>query len=231
MALEDIIKVHIWELPEKINDIDKSNDYGIIHDGLSLKKFKMSKLYDYFNQDYKIENTVLFFDNEMDSYNKEYTIRSNDLDKSLIEYEKIVNDFKDKFNTNRTNLRNQETILNGISSSLNNTHQFFLDINKQCKTLSSYFKDFNTEMDSIKLENKNDYNDIENVSNIVSSINESYDELENNSNDMKVQMNDTETELENNICDKKEELKKSIDDGYNKIMNIISYYHQAGDDI
>ena len=69
--MDEIIKVHIWQLPEKIDDIDKLINYSIIDDG-SVKKVKIEKLYEYFNQDYKVENINNYFEESIDSINKEY---------------------------------------------------------------------------------------------------------------------------------------------------------------
>ena len=44
--------IHIWELPEKTDNIDKANNFTIIHDGVNLKKVTLQKLYEYFNLEF-----------------------------------------------------------------------------------------------------------------------------------------------------------------------------------
>lgn len=228
MNLNDIIKVHIWQLPEKTTNIDKSSEYTMIHDGSALKKVSMQKLYEYFNQDYKAENLIRYFDETLISSDEEYELKYSTMELSLNEYEILVKELQEKFKVNRDNIGRLETIINGLDKDINDLI-IFEDIENDYSILLSALNDFSNIVNDIKNTVTNHTNDINILNDNVEVLSNTATELDNNHTILVDRVNTIKQNEETHLETSKETLIKNINDEYDKILAIIDYYHHIHD--
>lgn len=228
MNLNDIIKVHIWELPEKTNNIDKESEYTMIHDGFALKKVTMEKLYEYFNQDYKSENLIRYFDETLFSLDEEYQVKYSTLELSLSEYEKIVKELQEKFKVNRDNIRRLETLSIQLDRDIESLI-IFESIENQYSILLYDITGFIFITNDIKNTVSDITNDINTLDEQTEVLNDSIIDLENSHSDMVNEVNNIKSKEESYLENTKETLIKTINDEYDKILAIVDYYHHIHD--
>lgn len=228
MNLNDVIKVHIWQLPEKTTNIDKSSEYTMIHDGLALKKVSMQKLYEYFNQDYKAENLIRYFDETLISLDEEYELKYSTMELSLSEYEILVKELQEKFKVNRDNIGRLETIINQLDKDIDGLI-IFEDIENDHSILLSTLNDFSNIVNDIKNTVTNHTNDINILNDNVEVLSNTATELDNNHTILVDRVNKIKQNEETHLETSKETLIKNINDEYDKILAIIDYYHHIHD--
>lgn len=222
-------KIHIWKLPEKTDDIDKLNDITMIHDGLSVKKIYMNKLYDYFNQDYKINNIIEFFENELYNFNNEYNSNYKKLDEALEHYEDLVKELQNKFKDNRIEINDLQKRVNKIIVDNEDISESFISLKDKHDILSSTINNFKNkvfELNSKSLLNSDDIKDLNKIVPLlydnINYINQSFEPITNQI--------DSISKYED-LNSKKEIILKRIINEYDKILSIIDYYHHIHHDI
>lgn len=228
MNVDDIIKVHIWQLSEKITNINKSSEYTMIHDGSALKKVTMQKLYEYFNQDFKAENLIRYFDETLVSLDEEYQAKYSLLEISLTKYEKLVKQLQEKFKVNRDNISKLASLSNQLDEGINDLI-IFEDIDNDYSILLSSLNNFSTVINSIKNSVSNHTKDINTLNNSVKVLSNTSTVIENNNNTMAERINSIKQNQEAYLENSKETLIKNINDEYDKILAIIDYYHHIHD--
>lgn len=228
MDLSNIIKIHIWELPEKVNNVDKSNEYAIVHDGV-LRKIKIERLYEYFNQDYKVDNIVKYFEEIMYSFNKEYDPKYITLELSITYYEKLVNELVEKFKINRNDIRRLESISSKLDIDSKELEREFDFIDEKQLVLLlnlTNFLDIVSEMNKTNSSNSKDIDDLnEEVQTLINDSEDSRNFLS----DSTIRINDINNHINEDASNKKETLLKNINDEYDKIVKIVDYYHHIHD--
>lgn len=225
MNLNDIIKVHIWQLPEKNNEINKPNEYTIIHDKYTLKKVKISKLYEYFTQDYKINNVVKYFENMLQSIDNEYNEKYSLLELSIDEYEKIVEDLAEKFNKNKEDILDFEVRSKKVELSIKDFKESFNDINNKISILDSTLDSFNSVISKLQSEFIGMYNNIIILQNRIKDMQNTASNLYSNSEKMNNKIHDIKNSIDTDVDTKKLQLIQNINSEYDKILAIIDYYH------
>lgn len=219
------VDVHIWELPEKTDEIDKSNDYTLIHDGGALKKINIEKLYEYFGQDYKIENTVKYFETIMELENKRYDTLYSELESSTDISSEAIKDLSDGFTDNANRIRVLETSSNQIQTDINTISEAFKNIRSRDSILHNNLSVL--QDDIIKIESVNTVLDdivivnvtaASNLQGIITKINA-------NNNSINKIINRLPNNIDAKIDEKGEVLLKNINDAYDRIISIIDYYH------
>lgn len=219
------VDIHIWELPEKTDGIDKSNDYTLIHDGGALKRINIEKLYEYFGQDYKIENTVKYFETIMELENDRYDILYSELESSTNVHSKIIKDLSDGFTNTTNRIRVLETSLNQIQTDINTISEVFKNIRSRDSILHNNLSVL--QDDIIKVESVNDLLDdvvteeIKSIDNIESSITT----INANNTSIKKIINRLPNNIDTKISEKGEILLRDINDAYDRIVSIIDHYH------
>lgn len=223
----DLPKIHIWQLPEK-DEIDKLNDIAIVHDG-TLRKIKMQKLYDYFNQDYKVESIVAQFNERLKSIEEEYNLQYELLKSSIENYKIVVKELQDKFKVNEDNIRKLNRQINELETNINDIDASFISLQNQCKILKDNLNNFKIRILKLKTvcDNHTEYikmlikntEELKNDSEIISS----------NFDNMKIQIENMSKKQSENIQNKKEELITKINDEYDRILSIIDRYHHIHD--
>ena len=219
------IQVHLWELPEKTDEIDKANDYTIIHDGVELKRVAIEKLYEYFNQDYKIENTVLFFETLMSNEDKRYEELYSKLDLSIEEYKEIIKKLIEKFLSNRGKIRELETNTNQMDYEIEYLTKSFESIEAKHASLANYFNLFNEKVSYVDSNVKNHDNMISKMDTSTSTIERHKSAINSTNSYISEAVSNVSEDIDAQIYDKGEALTKSINDSYDKIVSIIDYYH------
>lgn len=228
MNVDDIIKVHIWQLPEKITNINKSSEYTMIHDGSALKKVTMQKLYEYFNQDFKAENLIRYFDETLISLDEEYQAKYSSLELSIDEYTKLIKELQEKFKVNRDNLGRLNITINNLDQDINDLI-IFEDIENDYSLLLSTLNDFSDVVNNIKESVSNHTNGINTLNNNIESLSETAIDIENKYDAMTQKVNSIKQNEETYLERSKETLLKNINDEYDKIVAIIDYYHHIHD--
>lgn len=224
------IQVHIWELPEKTDDIDKVNDYTIIHDGVELKKVAIEKLYEYFNQDYKIENTVLFFETLMSHEDKRFEELYDKLELSIEEYREIIKKIIEKFLTNRGKLRELETNINKKDFEIEDITKSFESIGQKHSTLSDEFKLLDTRVSLVEAADMSCDISISELNDSADTINTDKVEVENNTEYISSSVKNVSKEIDTDIKEKDQILTENINNLYDKIISILDYYHHIHDE-
>lgn len=228
MDLSDVIKVHIWQLPEKTNNIDKSTSYMIINDGYT-KKILIEKLYEYFNQDYKTENTVKYFEDFIQKFDDEYRNQYPSLELSLDKYEVIVKELIKKFKTNRDNIRELETIFSSLSVDIQDIIEIFSNIKDDHSILHSIFDTLNNRNNIIKSNDFQNSKDIKELNDSILELEENADIISTNDTNIQKQVEVLKNSISNISDDKKNILLKNIESEYDKIIAIVDYYHHTHD--
>lgn len=219
------IEIHIWELPEKINNIDKLKEYMMVHDGSALMKISAEKLYKFFNQDYKIDNAEKFFNDIIESTDKEYDPKYIALTFSTDKYEEWVKELSDKFKNNKNNLIRLRMSMNELININDGIDSFIKDINKRYVIFRVFVSD------NLKMVNELISSDVTNSEEIKKIINDSNELLELssqlyiNSGSMKEQLSSISDYVTSDVSDKKEFLLNKINSEYDRIVSIIDYYH------
>ena len=226
----EIVQVHIYELPEKTDNIDKVNDYTIIHDGIELKKISIEKLYEYFNQDYKIDNTVLFFETLMSNENKRYEKMYDKLELSIEEYKDIIVKFIEKFLTNRGKLRELETNINKKDFEIEDITKSFEIIGQKHSTLSGEFELLSMRTSLIETADMSCSISISELNDSVDTINIDKTEIENNNEYISSSVKNVSKEIDTDVKEKAELLTENINNEYDKILAILDYYHHIHDE-
>ena len=147
--MENIISVHIWQLPIKDNNINKQNDYSVVH-STNTKKIKMQKLYEYFNQDDKIESVSENIQSILTDKDEEYDLVYKTFQLSLNEYENTISELQDRFVVNRNNIRNLESMSSYIDINNNNVITTLEDADSKYYNIFISFNDFYNICNSVE---------------------------------------------------------------------------------
>ena len=221
----EIIKIHIWELPEKVDNIDKSKDYTMLHDGINLKKVAIERLYNYFSQDYKIQNIVKYFDTVLATEDRKYQKLYSDLEASIVSYSKIIEDLEDGFTENKDNIRRIDTSSNQMDQDINLLSEAFKSIESKVDNLYEFL----SELDKDIYELNTRLDDIESAVNKLeaskNSTNKIITQIKNNNLYITESIPKISDNIDIDIADKGEVLSKNINDQYDKVLAIIDLYH------
>lgn len=218
-------EIHIYQLPEKTNNVNKLNTYTLIHDNHALKKVNLNLLYEFFNQDYKIENIVTYFEGKLDKYNKEYELLYESFEGSLEIFNGLIETLNQKFQLNSANLRSCINRSASIDNSIKVIETSFNDIMVKFQKLQLQLEDLSVRIYGIKTlidKNNNSLNDIKSDHNeMVENISQLYL----NYGSIKDQINHLKEISDQDIKEKKETLIQNIHKAYDDIVTIIRYYH------
>jgi hypothetical protein len=228
MELNDIMQVHIWELPLKNNDIDKSSEYMLVHDG-PLKKIKVENLYNYFNQDYKVKNTIEYFENLLSKYNEEYEPKYIILGDSLNYYENNINEFRKKFTSNRDTIRSMENEMYMSGINYTNIESNIKDSENKYGILSFSYDDIKKDID---IAHDGIYNNRDNTIDYLSignDIHDSHINMDSKYSELKSTISFDREDIEDSVKEKKDILSKRITDEYDKLLEIFDHYHHISD--
>ena len=218
-------KIHIWELPEKTNSIDKDKDYTIVHDGTNLKRVNFNRIYNYFNQDYKIENTVKYFEVLLETEGKRYESLYSELELALDKYNETIEDLSIKFSNNRNKIRECEFIQNQMDNDINSLSKSFESIKNDFSTISTDLNDMSNNISNLKSNNdeidstiSSLYYYTDSIESDIPKIKEDHEYIINTSNIIS-------SNIKKEVNDNSEILTKNINDVYDKIVAIIDHYH------
>lgn len=218
-------KIHIWELPEKLNNIDKSHEYTMVHDGFNLKKVTMKKLHKYFSQNYKIDNMTKYFDVLLETENKRYESLYSELESSLTSYSKTVDEFVEKFDSNRDKIRELETMSNQAYNNMDELSKSFENIKNEFDGLTDIFEEYRNTISQIYNLNGDVNTYITKINESITSIKSIIPVLENDNVSLAEDAIRASNAITSNIRIKGEELTKKINSEYDKILAIIDHYH------
>lgn len=219
------MKTHIWELPDKITEIDPSSEYTIVHDGIVLKKVTLEKLYSYFSQDYKIENLSKMFENLMEVENNRYNSLYLTLEEDISDYNEAITKLEEYFESNRKVTIEFEASINQIS---NDSESISLSLTTDYNKLSevSYdFSDYKGVVEDYESRHDEIRNSIIKLNDTVYNLsNTKVDIIENNK-----YITETIPSVYANVFAKtniqSELLTNSVNTQYDKLLAILDYYH------
>lgn len=223
----DLSKIHIWQLPEK-DEIDKFNDIAIVHDG-TLRKITMQKLYNYFNQDYKVESIVAHFNERLQSIEDEYNPQYELLESSLENYKITVKELQDKFKINEDNIRELDRKVNELEINIEDIDASFISLQNQCKILKDNLNNFKIRILKLKTVCDNHTKYIKMLIKNTEELKNDSEIISSNFDNMKIQIENMSKKQSENIQNKKEELITKINDEYDRILSIIDHYHHIHD--
>ena len=217
--------IHIWGLPEKVNNVDKYIDITMIHDKYALKKIKLERLFEYFEQNYKIDNTVSYFETVLELWDNKYNSSYNELKSNTDLYDEIITNLHNDFTTNRNNIRRLET-----STNQNNTGMKLIDDSHEDtrNSISELSKNIAILQDSlIKVNQRNSVidltvKDLESQSQIIE---QTKNEIESDNTDILASIERISKHEEHNLRSKAEELSMNINKAYDRIVSIIDSLH------
>lgn len=218
------IKIHIWELPEKVNDVNKSKEYFIIYDS-DLKKIRAEKIYDLFIQNYKMENLAQVIEEKIINFSDEYNSKYIELNLSINRYEEWVRELSAKFKDNHDRIIKIEMSMRDIINSNNNMNELLIDINKRCILLEVFFKDNSDIIDENILSGSNDNENLEELKTKVNELLNTSSQISTNNDMIKEQISSIKKNTQEDILDKSISLKNRIESEYDRIVSIIDYYH------
>ena len=218
------IKIHIWELPEKVNDVNKSKEYFIIYDS-DLKKIRAEKIYDFFIQNYKMENLAQVIEEKIIKFSDEYNSKYIELDLSINRYEEWVRELSAKFKDNHDRIIKIEMSMRDIINSNNNMNELLIDINKRCILLEVFFKDNSDIINENILSGSNDNENLEELKTKVNELLNTSSQISTNNDMIKEQISSIKKNTQEDILDKSISLKNRIESEYDRIVSIIDYYH------
>lgn len=222
--------IHIWELPEKTDDIDKIKDITMVHDNITLKKVIYDKLYEYFSQDYKIDNLDRYFDLLIKEEDDKFRVIYLSLSDRIYYYSDIIDDLVNKFNTNKDNIRSIETRINKMGNDIVILDGSF----ENFKSKLSDLIDKVNELKEVLLKLDFRYNVyiikyINHCNDISSKINSDIQKIENNHKEISDTISEVSDIVNAEIPDKRKEMTDIINSEYDKILAIIDYYHHIHD--
>jgi uncharacterized phage infection (PIP) family protein YhgE len=223
--MSDIIDIHIWQLPEKTGDINKTKEYLMIHDGYALKKVTAEKLYEYFGQNYKIDNMVKTIDTLLVIENNKYQPLYVDLDKSTKLYEETVNDLNDKFLNDINNIRNLESLINHINNDIETLSKSQNNLRSKFSKLHEKINELDETVDNIKNRNiivEDIADDLNKSSEIITSAKK---EIASGNVYLKESISRISKHEESNLRDKAEDISMNINVAYDRIVTIIDSLH------
>ena len=222
-------KVHIWQLPEKNNTIDKSSDIMMVHDGISLKKVILNKLYEYLNQDYKIDDMVQEFEDELNKITSEYDPKYKECETFLLQYEQIVKELKEKFKTNEDNIRDLKKGQAKLELDISDIDTNYTSISNKLDILSDTLSNFKKKLNELKNQSKEDTVSIRVLNKSVNNLSDTASQLYINSGSMKDKMSNIKKNQEKDLSEREDKFIKKMENEYDKILAIVDYYHHIHD--
>lgn len=222
--------IHIWELPDKINDINKTKDYTVIHDGSTLKKIVFEKLYEYFNQNYKVNNMITFFETLFGNENERLEELYTNLDGSLETYEDIIKNFIDEFTVNKDNIRQLERDTNQNSIDIENILKSFKNISNRNNWLSDDFEITNNSVASLNSQNNININNTSNVYDLSTTVGFIKSDIENTHSSISKSINNVSKDINTRVDEDGQILTKNINDVYDKFLAIFDHYKHIHDE-
>ena len=217
--------IHIWELPEKLNDIDKSTEYTIVHDGAVLKKVTLEKIFDYFSQDYKMDNLVRYFNVLMETGDKWYEELNEELSLSIDNYNRTIEILTDNFEEDKNKLRTVITSINQLGFDileLSNTYEYrrttFAEMSEILDTTDEIQSDMEERM---RLTEES----VKTIKTLQSEASAPVKEITDNISKAKEFFSGLEDNIYEKITEESKKFTKKINEEYDKIINIFKYYH------
>lgn len=223
--MEDKQRIHIWQLPEKTDNIDKSNSIMMIHDSFSLKKIAAYQLYEYMNQDYKIDIIIQYFEDELNKIADTHKEYYETCEEFLINYEKIVKEFQKKFKDNEDNIRELDRRINKLSSNNMDIVNTFNTIENKFDILLETISNFKSKVSELKSQSDEDAKNIKHINQDVSNLTEIASQIYINSGSMRDQITNIRNNQEKTLDNNENTLSKKMQDEYDRILAIIDYYH------
>ena len=218
-------EIHIYQLPEKTNNVNKLNTYTLIHDKHALKKVNLNLLYEFFNQDYKIENIVTYFEGKLDKYNKDYELLYESFEENLKIFSELTETLNEKFVLNSANLRSCTNRSAGIDNTIKVLDTAFNESISKIQDLQLKLEDLSVRIYGIKTLIDKNSNSLNNIKNDHNKMVEDISQLYLNYGSIKDQISYLKELSHTDIEDKKEILIQNIHKAYDDIVTIISHYH------
>lgn len=227
----EFTNVHIWELPEKTNDVDKSNEYTLLHDGFSLKKATIEKLYEYFAQNYKIENVVNYFETLMKTEDLKYEDLYSELESILNSYGITIENLENGFTQNRNKIREIETSINQTNYDINDLLDSFETEEIECSDLSEQFIDVEESLEQLIERNDTNISNSDKVKSTVSELVDATIDITGKIIYISSTIEKLPDKIDNNVKDGDEEITQNINNEYDKIVSIIDHYNHEHDEM
>lgn len=221
----DKVEVHIWQLPEKVGEVNKDNEYAIIHDGYTLKKIVLTKLYEYFNQDYKIDNIIKYFEDLMKTYNEQFEVKYTNLELSLDEYETLVNELTNKFESDKDRIRDVESRFIILHNDMKDLDETFKTIDIKQQNLSDTFGSFSVIITNLSSFFIGKYTEVIELYERVDDINNDIHSIKNNIKNIENKVDTVSAIIDTDVESKKNIFIKNVNAEYDKILNILDHYH------
>ena len=212
--------VHIWQLPEKTDDVNKDTDVILIYSG-EAKKVLLNKMSEHYNQDYKADNFVEHFENNLDELDQEYELQYALLEALLDEYQITVNDFIEKFTDNRDIIRRLET----ESIQLDNSLIGFDTLKKEHDTLLTAIRSLAGDVANLRESSVQNVTNTNKVSNNIEDLEEQKDYFAGEYTSINTNADEIRKTIIRNSNNKNDILLESINAKHDKILEIIQYYH------
>lgn len=221
----DNIQIHIWQLSEKTDKLDSENDIMMVHDRYALKKTSIKKLFEYFNQDYKVDSTIAYFDKQMKDIDDKYLVSYGVVETSQDQYESTSEELSNKFMVIKENIHEIEVSMNkmysvivSIEKGLPTLENRESDLFEALWTLSSNLVNLEERLDSV-LNTLNEYDSL-----LDEKTNE-YIQLESDTNSVYTKIEEITEHINSNKNNKTHEIIQKINSEYDKILAILDYYH------
>lgn len=219
------IQIHIWELSEKTDGINKDEDLIMVHDNMSLKKIHINKLFEYFRQDQKIENTIAFFENKLNKLDEKYNIYYSSLSIDIDKYDEVLEDLINKFSDDQNRIRLIETSTNQLINNSSEIRTDFETILKKYDILSETLSNFGKVLDTLIISINTNKSALNNLNIQINDMNNKYIDIDNNTNMINKKIESIKDTIKKQTDFKKDELITIIESKYNKVLSIIDYYH------
>ena len=228
--MDNIIQLHIWQLSEKIDSIDRDNDIIMIHDRYALKKTSIKNLFEYLNQDYKVDSTVAFFEKQMKDFDDKYNVLYASLEVSLDEYDEIIEELEAKFTTNRDNIRALETDMNKMYNTLISIDTDMKTVDNKQSILFDTLNNFSAILTDLDKRLTDAGSTLDEYDNRIDEITDLYTEIASNTQSLETKIEDLQESITADNSDKSNELLNKINSEYDKILAILDYYHHIHED-
>lgn len=222
--MEDI-QIHIWELSEKTDDVNKDEDLFMVHDNISLKKVHVSKLFDYLRQDQKLDNTIAYFDNRFNKLNTKYDSYYSSITVSFNEYEEIVNELKEKFEKDKNDIRVLENSIGKLSNLVIEVRTGFKTIRDKNDILSETLNNFSILLSSLRVSSNKNRINLNNLDSFLDNITTRCSLVKNNNIKIQERIDKVKDIITNQNDDKKDEMISIIESKYDRVLSILDYYH------
>lgn len=221
----DNMQLHIWQLSEKTDSIDRDNDIVMIHDKYALKKTSLKNLFEYFNQNYKVESTVAYFENIINNFDEKYSVYYGNMEIELTKYEEIVDELSEKIIINENKIRSIETDINKLYSTIVAIDNNLKSVNSKEPVIFEALWRYSGNLINLSNQTTDMYNTLIDYSKHIEEAAKVYEHYKSNIENVYPEIDDIKNNINSNNNEKSKELLDLVNSEYDKILSIIDYYH------